>query len=61
MWLDLPLSVTKWVKEHGLASPDRIKFTIDSVAAAYALANPPKPEDVYNDKFRPPVVEHMIK
>lgn len=65
VWLDLPLRVTnaKWVKEHGLsvAQPGRIKFTIDLVAAAYGLANPPKPEDVYNDKFLPPVVERMIK
>ena len=63
--LDLALSVTntKWVKEHGLsvAQPERVKFTIDSVAAAYGLANPPKPEDVYNDKFLPPVAERMIK
>jgi NitT/TauT family transport system substrate-binding protein len=63
--LDLALSVTntKWVKEHGLsvAQPERIKFTIDSVAAAYGIANAPKPEDVYNDKFLPPVAERMVK
>jgi NitT/TauT family transport system substrate-binding protein len=63
--LDLALSVTntKWVKEHGLsvAQPERVKFTIDSVAAAYGLANPPKPEDVYTDKFLPPVAERMVK
>src|SRR5215510_14873859 len=63
--LDLALSVTntKWVKGHGLsvAQPERIKFTIDSVAAAYDIANPPKPEDVYSDKFLPPVAERMIK
>lgn len=63
--LDLALSVTdtKWVKEHGLsvAQPERIKFTIDSVAATYDIANPPKPEDVHSDKFLPPVAERMIK
>ena len=63
--LDLALSVTntKWVKDHGLsvAQPERIKFTIDSVAAAYDIANPPKAEDVYSDKFLPPVAERMIK
>jgi NitT/TauT family transport system substrate-binding protein len=63
--LDLALSVTdtNWVKQHGLstAQPDRIKFTIDSVAAAYGIANPPKPEDVYSDKFLPPIAERMIK
>jgi hypothetical protein len=31
------------------------------VAAAYGIPNPPKPEDVYNDKFLPPVAERMIK
>jgi len=63
--LDLALTVTntKWVKEHGLsvAQPERVKFTIDSVAAAYGLANPPKPEDVYTDRFLPPVAERMVK
>ena len=63
--LDLALSVTdtKWVKAHGLSvgQPDRITFTIDSVAAAYGITNPPKPEDVYTDKFLPPLGERMIK
>ena len=27
-----------------VAQSKRVKFTIDSVAAAYALANPPKPD-----------------
>jgi len=31
------------------------------VAAAYGLTNPPKPEDVYIDKFLPPVAERMVK
>jgi hypothetical protein len=44
-----------------VAQPERVKFTIDSVAAAYGLANPPKPEDVYTDRFLPPVAERMVK
>jgi len=44
-----------------VAQPDRIKFTIDSVAAAYGITSPPKPEDVYTDKFLPPIAERMIK
>jgi NitT/TauT family transport system substrate-binding protein len=50
-------------EEHGLsvAQPERIKFTIDSVASAYGIANPPKPADVYTDKFLPPVAERMVK
>jgi len=63
--LDLALSVTNtaWVKKNGLstAQPERVKFTIDSVAAAYGIANPPKPEDVYTDKFLPPAAERMVK
>ena len=63
--LDLALSVTNtpWVQKHGLsvAQPERIKFTIDSVAAAYGIANPPKAEDVYTDKFLPPLGERAVK
>ena len=62
--LDLALSVTNtnWVKKNGLSvvQPDRLKFTIDSVAAAYAIPNVPKPEDVYTDKFLPPVAERKV-
>jgi NitT/TauT family transport system substrate-binding protein len=63
--LDLALSVTNtpWVQKNGLsvAQPERVKFTIDSVAAAYGISNPPKAEDVYTDKFLPPVSERAVK
>ena len=63
--LDLALSMTNtdWVKKNGLsvAQPERLKFTIDSVAAAYGIANPPKPEDVYADKYLPPIDERIVK
>jgi NitT/TauT family transport system substrate-binding protein len=62
--LDLALSVTNtdWVKKNGLSvvQPERLKFTIDSVAAAYAITAVPKPEDVYTDKFLPPVAERKV-
>jgi NitT/TauT family transport system substrate-binding protein len=63
--LDLALSVTNtpWVQKNGLsvAQPERVKFTIDSVAAAYGISSPPKAEDVYTDKFLPPKAERMVK
>jgi NitT/TauT family transport system substrate-binding protein len=62
--LDLALSVTntEWVKKNGLSvvQPARLKFTIDAVASAYAIANVPKPEDVYTEKFLPPVAERKV-
>lgn len=62
--LDLALSLTNtaWVKQNGLSvvQPDRLKLTIDAVASAYGVANPPKPEDVYTDKYLPPVAERKI-
>ena len=64
MRLDLALSLTNtaWVKQNGLSvvQPDRLKLTIDAVASAYGVANPPKPEDVYTDKYLPPVAERKI-
>lgn len=62
--LDLALSVTatEWVKKNGLSvvQPDRLKTTIDATVAAYSLPASPKPEEVYTDKFLPPVQERMI-
>jgi NitT/TauT family transport system substrate-binding protein len=62
--LDLALGLTNtaWVKKNGLstAQPDRIKFTIDAVASAYGIQNPPKVEDVYTDKFLPPAAERKV-
>lgn len=59
----LGLTYTDWVKKHGLSvvQPARMKRTIDSVVAAYGLASAPKPEEVYTDKFLPPVAERMIR
>jgi len=59
----LGLTYTDWVKEHGLsvAQPARLKQTIDSVVEAYKLPNKPKPEDIYTEKYLPPVAERMVK
>jgi len=63
--LDIALTMvhTDWVKKNGLSvvQPERMKRMIDSVVAAYALPISPKPEDVYTDKFLPPVAERMVK
>jgi NitT/TauT family transport system substrate-binding protein len=63
--LDIALGLTNtpWVQKNGLSvvQPDRMQRTIDSVVAAYALKTTPKPEDIYTDKFLPPVAERMVK
>lgn len=63
--LDIALGLTNtpWVQQHGLSvvQPDRMKRMIDSVVGAYGLQTVPKPEDVYTDKFLPPVAERMVK
>jgi NitT/TauT family transport system substrate-binding protein len=59
----LGLTDTPWVKAHGLSvvDPERLRRTINSVVAAYDLPVKPKPEDVYTDKFLPPVEERMVQ
>ena len=59
----LGLTHTDWVKKNGMSvvQPQRLKQTIDSVVDAYKLPNTPKAEDVYTEKFLPPVAERMVK
>lgn len=59
----LGLTYTDWVKKRGLSvvQPERLQRTIASVVEAYGLASSPKPEDVYTDKFLPPVAQRMVK
>lgn len=59
----LGLTYTDWVKKSGLSvvQRERLVRTIDSVAEAYGLSSKPKPEEVYTDKFLPPVAERMVK
>jgi NitT/TauT family transport system substrate-binding protein len=59
----LGLTHTDWVKKNGMSvvQPQRLKQTIDSVVDAYKLPSAPKPEDVYTEKFLPPVAERMVK
>ena len=61
--LALGLTYTDWVKKNGMSvvQPDRMKRMIDSVVAAYALPMSPKAEDIYTEKFLPPVAERMVK
>lgn len=56
------LTATKHVLANGLSSaePARIKQTVDAVAEAYKLSNPPTPESVYTDAFLPPKAERML-
>lgn len=50
-------------QKNGLSvvQPERMKRMIDSVVAAYALPITPKPEDIYTDKFLPPIAERKIQ
>ena len=59
----LGLTYTDWVTKNGLSvvQRERLQRTIDSVAAAYGLSSKPRPEDVYTDKFLPPVAQRMVK
>lgn len=59
----LGLTDTKWVKEHGMSvvQPERMKRMIDAVVAAYNLPKTPTSEDVYTEKFLPPITERMVK
>ena len=59
----LGLTNTKWVQENGLSvvQPDRLKKTIDSVVGAFSLPNAPAPEQVYTDKFLPPLAERKVQ
>jgi NitT/TauT family transport system substrate-binding protein len=59
----LGLTHTDWVKKNGMSvvQPQRLKQTIDSVVDAYKLPSAPRPEDVYTEKFLPPVAERMVK
>jgi len=62
--LDLALGLTNTahVAGAGLSSvtPEKLKTTIDSVVAAYGLANTPGPGSVYTDQYLPPAAERML-
>jgi NitT/TauT family transport system substrate-binding protein len=40
---------------------ERLVQTIDSVVDAYGLSVKPKPEDIYTDKFLPPLAQRKVK
>jgi NitT/TauT family transport system substrate-binding protein len=54
--------LTPWVKENGLSTVDRQRFeyTTGLVAEAFGVAQKPKMEDIYTDKFLPPKAERML-
>jgi NitT/TauT family transport system substrate-binding protein len=58
----LGLTSTPWVQANGLsvAQPARLQQTIDAIVEAYGLKNVPKPEDIYTDRFLPPVDERQV-
>ena len=60
--LALALTNTEHVAKEGLSSvtPAKLRQTIDSVAAAYALPNSPDAASVYTDQYLPPVSQRMV-
>lgn len=59
----LELINTPHVAKNGLSVvvPQRLQETIDGIVAMNKIANAPKPSDVYDPQFLPPVTERMIK
>ena len=59
----LGLTNTKWVQENGLSvvQPARLKKTIDAVVGAFNLPNAPAAEDIYTEKFLPPLQERKVQ
>ena len=55
------LTAPPFVQKNGLSSvtPEKLKFTIDLVVAAYQLPSTPTPDSVFTDKFLPPKAERM--
>jgi NitT/TauT family transport system substrate-binding protein len=60
--LALELTDTPHVARFGLSSvtPEKLKQTIDAVAAAYALPASPDPATIYTDRYLPPAAERMV-
>jgi NitT/TauT family transport system substrate-binding protein len=55
------LTAPPHVKKNGLSAvtPQKLKFTIDSVVSAYQIPNAPAPDATFTDKFLPPQSERM--
>jgi NitT/TauT family transport system substrate-binding protein len=53
---------TEHTKKHGLSSvePARVQQNIAAVVDAYRLSKAPKVEDVWTDKFLPPLADRMV-
>lgn len=60
--LALELMKTPYVEKHGLSvvDPKKLQFTIDSIADAYHLNPKPTPDQVYTEKFLPPLAERQL-
>lgn len=60
--LALDLTKTKHVVADGLSAvdPEKLQFTINSIATAYKLPAAPDPTTVYTDKYLPPLAERKI-
>jgi NitT/TauT family transport system substrate-binding protein len=45
----------------GYVDPVRLQRNIDTVATAFKIAQPPKPDEVYTNRFVPPQADRMMK
>jgi NitT/TauT family transport system substrate-binding protein len=45
----------------GYVDPARLQRNIDTLASAFKIEHPPKPGEVYTDRFLPPQSERMMK
>jgi NitT/TauT family transport system substrate-binding protein len=59
----LDLINTPHVAKNGLSTvvDERLQKTIDDIVSVNKIANAPKPSDVYDAKYLPPVADRMIK
>ena len=55
-------TLTEYTKKNGLSSVDltRVRLNIAAVVDAYKLPRGPKIEDVWTDKFLPPLAERVV-
>lgn len=59
----LGLTDTKWVRGNGLSvvQPERLKKTIDAVVGAFGLTATPGADEVYTEKFLPPLADRKVQ
>ena len=54
--------VTPWVQANGFGGIDRARFekALDQIGLTFTYKNKPKVEDVFDDRFLPPLEERKV-